>query len=71
MLIGCGLKTFSRDALDKIHAVTLEVLQSTGIRVDCEEALDILVKGGCWVNKKTQVARFPEYVVVQTLSICE
>lgn len=70
MITGWGLKTFSRDALDKIHAATLDVLQSTGVRVDCTEALDILDKGGCWVNKKTQVARFPEHIVMQALSLC-
>jgi trimethylamine:corrinoid methyltransferase-like protein len=55
MITGWGLMTFSRDALDKIHAATLDVLQSTGVRVDCPEALDILAKGGCCMNKKTQV----------------
>jgi SAM-dependent methyltransferase len=44
---GWGLKTFSRDALDKIHTATLDVLRSTGVRADCNEALDIPEKGGC------------------------
>lgn len=70
MITGWGLKTFSPDALDKIHAATLDVLRSTGVRVDCDEALDILDKEGCWVNKTTQVARFPDHIVMQALSMC-
>ena len=70
MTTGWGLKAISQDALDKIHAATLDVLRSTGVRVDCDEALNILKKGGCWVNNKTRVARFPEHIVMQALSMC-
>ena len=65
-----GLKTFSGDMLVKIHAATLDVLQSTGVRVDSEEALGILDKGGCQVNKKTGVVKFPDHRVMQALSMC-
>jgi trimethylamine--corrinoid protein Co-methyltransferase len=64
------LKTLSPDALDKIHAATLDVLQSTGVRVDSQEALKILAKEGCWVNLKTGVVRFPEHIVKQALDTC-
>ena len=70
MATGWGLKTFTADALDKIHAATLDVLQTTGVSMDCDEALDILRDGGCWVNKKTRVVRFPEHIVNQALSTC-
>jgi len=70
MSTGWGLKTLSRDALDKIHAATLDVLQSTGVRVDSREALKILSKEGCWVNMKTGVVRFPEHIVKQALDTC-
>lgn len=65
-----GLRTFSRDALDKIHTATLDVLESTGVRVDSEEALGILEKGGCHVNKKTGVVKFPGDLVMDALSRC-
>ena len=65
-----GLKTFSRYVLEKIHAATLDVLRSTGVRVDSEEALGILDKGGCQVNKKTAVVKFPDNLVMQALSMC-
>jgi trimethylamine--corrinoid protein Co-methyltransferase len=70
MITGWGLKTFSHDALDKIHSATLDVLHSTGVSVACDEALDILEKAGCWVNKKTRVVRFPDHLVTQGLSGC-
>ena len=60
MTTGWGLRTFTQDALDKLHAATLDVLRSTGVSIDCDEALDILNKGGCWTNKKTRVVRFPD-----------
>ena len=65
---GWGLKTFSRDALEKIHTATLDVMETTGLLVDCDEALDILDKGGCWVNRKTRVVRFPKYLVNDAIS---
>jgi len=70
MSTGWGLKTLSPDALEKIHAATLDVLQSTGVRVDSQEALKILAKEGCWVNTKTNVVRFPEHIVKQALDTC-
>ncbi len=70
MSTGWGLKTLTRDALDKIHAATLDVLQTTGVRVDSQEALKILDREGCWVNHKTGVVRFPEHIVKQALGIC-
>jgi trimethylamine--corrinoid protein Co-methyltransferase len=70
MVTGWGLKTFTRDALDELHAATLDVLRSTGVSVDCDEALDILEKGGCWTNKKTRVVRFPDHIVNQAIGLC-
>ncbi|MBW2494578.1 MAG: trimethylamine methyltransferase family protein [Deltaproteobacteria bacterium] len=66
-LEGWGMNTLTRDDLDQIHAATLDVLQSTGIFVDHDEALSILEKGGCWVNKKTKVVRFPQHLVNEAM----
>lgn len=67
---GWGLNALSDDALDRIHAATLDVLQTTGVQVGNEEALKILDNGGCWVNRKTQVVRFPAHIVTQALATC-
>jgi trimethylamine--corrinoid protein Co-methyltransferase len=70
MTTGWGLRTFTRDGLEKLHAATLDVLRTTGVSMDCDEALDILAAGGCWVNKKTRVVKFPDHVVTQAMSMC-
>jgi len=64
------MNTLTRDDLDQIHAATLDVLQSTGIYVDHDEALSILEKGGSWVNKKTKVVRFPQHLVNEAMVQC-
>ena len=66
-LIGWGLKSLTEDQMDQIHASTLEVMQTTGLLVDHDEALKILEKGGCWVNKKTRVVRFPKHLVNEAI----
>lgn len=69
-LKGWGLKSLTEDELEQIHVATLDVMQSTGLLVDHDEALDILEKGGCWVNKKTRVVRFPHHLVNQVIAQC-
>jgi trimethylamine---corrinoid protein Co-methyltransferase len=70
MATGWGLRSFTPDALDKLHAATLDVLRTTGVSMDCDEALDILHDNGCWVNKKTRVVKFPDHIVTQAISMC-
>lgn len=67
---GWGLRAFTRDELDEIHAATLDVLRTTGVSMDCDEALDILQEAGCWINKKTRVVRIPDHVVSQAIAMC-
>mgnify|MGYP000844876588 CR=1 FL=1 len=60
---GFGLKMFTEDELFDIHCATLEVLRHTGIKVESKEAQEILGDGGCIVNPKTNMVKFPAYVV--------
>jgi trimethylamine--corrinoid protein Co-methyltransferase len=69
-LKGWGMNTLTNDDLEQIHVATLDILQSTGIYVDHDEALSILEKGGCWVNKKTRVVRFPSHLVNEAMVQC-
>jgi trimethylamine--corrinoid protein Co-methyltransferase len=67
---GWGLNALTNDDLEQIHAATLDVLQSTGIYVDHDGALSILEAGGCWVNSKTKVVRFPRHLVDEAMAQC-
>ncbi len=69
-LRGWSMNTLTGDDLEQIHAATLAVLQSTGIYVDHDEALSILGEGGCWVNRKTKVVRFPQHLVTEAIAQC-
>lgn len=70
MTTGWGLRSFTMDGLEKLHAATLDILRTTGVNMDCDQALDILQEGGCWVNKKTRVVKFPDHIVSQAISLC-
>ena len=70
MATGWGLSAFTPDALEEIHAATLDVLRTTGVSMDCDEALSIMHDAGCWVNRKTRVVRIPDHIVSQTIAIC-
>lgn len=60
---GLGLKIFTDDELYEIHLATLEVLQTTGLFIEDEEALEILDGGGAIVDPKKKVVKFPPYLV--------
>lgn len=68
--LGWGLKSMTEDDIIKIHDSSLEVLEKTGIEIGSEAALDICQKGGCKVNKKTKVVRFPSHLVEEAISKC-
>ena len=67
---GWGLKSLTNDELEQIHTATLDVMQTVGLLVDHDEALKIFEKGGCWVNKKTNVVRFPNCMVNEAIDEC-
>ena len=48
--------------MDKIHRATVKVLEKTGIKFLHDEALNILEKNGCLVDRKTKIAKIPEAV---------
>ncbi len=62
-LEGFGLNMFSDEELYAIHCSTLEVLDQTGLKVQCQEALEIFAKGGARVDFKTGVVKIPQYLV--------
>ena len=60
---GFSLTMFSNDELQEIHYSTLEVLEHTGIKVFCNEALELFDAAGADVEKDTNTVRFPNFLV--------
>ncbi len=60
---GFSLTMFSKDELEELHYATLEVLEQVGIKVFCDEALDILDGAGADVERATNTVRFPQFLV--------
>jgi len=59
------LNILSRDKLESIHLSTLEVLRRTGVAVKEPKAVEILKKGGCYVEGER--VRFPSNLVEWSL----
>ena len=49
--------------LERLEAAILETLEEVGVRFPLERALDALERGGCRVDRASQVARLPQDVV--------
>lgn len=60
---GFNLKMFSTDELEEIHYSTLEVMETIGIQVFCDDAMDILEGAGAEVDRNTNTVRFPQWMV--------
>ncbi len=60
---GFSLNVLTDDEVHEIHLATLEVLKDTGVFVESEEAMDVFDGGGCMVDKKNKVVKFPHHVV--------
>lgn len=56
--------------LEAIHGATLEVLGKTGVLINSQETLDLLVKNGFSVDRKSKIARMPESLVVDAVKSC-
>ena len=62
---GFSLPVFSNDEINTLHQATLDILKTTGVRVESKEALEIfqgagaIVKGG----KETGIVKLPSHLV--------
>ena len=54
--------------LEEIHLATLEVLENTGIRVDHQEALQLLKDAGCLIRDENKV-RIPGWLVEECIRL--
>jgi len=59
-------RILTEDQIKEIHLATLRVLETTGIRVMDEEALEMLSGAGCRI-KNNQVVQFPGWLVEECI----
>ena len=60
------IRVLTQQQIDQIHANSLEILSSVGIRVDCARALDIFVNSGC-KSISDNIVRIPADLVTDAL----
>jgi trimethylamine--corrinoid protein Co-methyltransferase len=57
----------SKDDLEAIHWATLDVLETTGIRIHSEKCVRILDEAGCTVDHKNHIVLIPSHLVEEAL----
>lgn len=60
-----SLSFMTPDQLYELHLATLEVLERVGVRVDEDEALDLLRKAGAYIEGR--IAKIPAFLVQEAL----
>ena len=61
------LQLLTTDQLSAVHASSLNVLDTAGIVIEEDQALNILEKAGAKVDHSKRVARLPPYLVEETI----
>ena len=64
---GGQLKVLTKDQIEKIHYVSLYVLENVGVKIQEENALEILDDVGANVDLKTQVVKIPSHLVEEAV----
>lgn len=59
------LTYLTKDKIEEIHSVTLQLLADTGVRISNEEAKEILDEKGCTLLE--DIVKFPESIVTESL----
>ena len=61
------LRILSNEQVKEMHEKALYVLENLGIIFAYDEALDLLEKAGCSVDRQTQKVKFPREIVEQCI----
>ena len=60
---GLSLNILTEDELDEIHHGTLDLLETTGIYVEDETALDRFETAGARVDRDSRIVRIPPHLI--------
>ncbi|MFW9929066.1 MAG: trimethylamine methyltransferase family protein [Candidatus Thorarchaeota archaeon] len=63
------IEILSKDELEQIHAASLELLQTVGIKVDSEKARATLKENGAEVGENSLFVKFPESLITEKLRL--
>ncbi len=64
---GIGLNMFTDDELYDVHLATLDLLWNVGVKVESEEARQILSDSGCILDPVTNIVKIPAHLVEDAL----
>jgi trimethylamine--corrinoid protein Co-methyltransferase len=64
------LEILTEEQIQAIHRGTLDILETTGVRVEHDRALEIFADHGCEVDAKEKRVRIPGYLVEECLRRC-
>lgn len=64
---GLSLNILTEEELRDVHLGTLQVLDTTGIFVDHDEALDLFEAAGANVNRDTKIVKIPPFLVEECI----
>jgi trimethylamine--corrinoid protein Co-methyltransferase len=64
---GLSLNILTEDELNEIHLGTLELLDTTGIYIEDETALDTFEAGGARVDRERRIVRIPPYLIEEAI----
>ena len=63
------MELLSPEDVRQIHAATLDVIESVGVKYHSQKALDILEAHGASVDRETTVAKLPAALVEKALGL--
>ena len=66
-LRGGQLRFLTRKQVEEIHAATLEVLETVGLRTTSKQILDVFAEGGAHVDPKDRRIKIPQHLVKDSL----
>lgn len=63
------LEVLEKEEVELIHEKTLNLLENLGIKVESEEARDLLKDNGATVDEASEVVKFPEALILEQLKL--
>ena len=64
------LKVLSDEQIQKLHVASLEILETVGVDLPHEKALELFRESGAEVDWENKNVRIPESVVSHALDVC-